>query len=83
MKKQIEINGIGQQKYTLSDWKRDNKIFTHQSWAYDEWLCWNEYENPEEFIAHYSEEPICAAKSEKAAIQAFCEKQNIKQPFWW
>lgn len=83
MKKQIEINGIGQQKYTLSDWKRDNKIFTHHSYAFDEWLCWDEYENHEDFIAHYSEEPICSGKSEKAAIQAFCEQENIKQPFWW
>jgi len=81
---QLGIEGIGQQKATLSDWKKQNGIFTHKSDICEkQWTAWNEIESPCDFLSEYGGEAFGFGATEKAAILDFCEKENIKPPFWW
>ena len=84
---QLEIDGIGQQKYTLAMWKVDHKIFTfhapHMQGRCPTWSCWDEIKCPIEFIGKYGDHNQGFGNTEKEAILDFCEKQNIKPPFWW
>lgn len=81
---QLEIEGIGQQKATLSDWKRDNKIYTWHSPGCDhEWSCWDEIESPHDFGHTYSFDAMGFGNTEKEAILDYCQKEGIAPPFWW
>jgi len=85
---QLELPGIGQQKITLTQWKKQNQIFTHHSphlvehsnWT---WTCWNELENPEEFLSRYGDKAMSFASNEKDAVLCQCAKIGIDKPFWW
>lgn len=85
---QLEIEGIGQQKATLADWKRENDVYTHYS-EYMEcedgpaWSCWDQIESPIEFGEKYSFDAIGVGSTEKEAIIKFCSENEIKLPFWW
>ena len=88
--KQLEINGIGQQKVTLKDWKKQNKIYTHLSNFADDlegqdlkWSCWNEIECPAEFGSKHSFDAMSLASTEKEAIIKHCARNEITPPFWW
>lgn len=84
---QLEIEGIGQQKVTLSMWKKENNIFTHNSPHMPDkktnWSCWDEYECPGDFISSYSDSAMGYGETEKEAILKFCYDNEINPPFWW
>ena len=85
---QLEINGIGQQKATLTDWKKENNIYTHklndETLDHDvQWSCWDEFKCVEEFASDYGYDAIALGKTEKQAILKFCHDNEIKPPFWW
>tara|TARA_Y100001936_G_scaffold248197_1_gene295543 strand:+ start:452 stop:715 length:264 start_codon:yes stop_codon:yes gene_type:complete len=84
---QLEIDGIGQQKMTLSKWKATNDIHTHNSPHMDEprlyWTCWGEIKDPAEFLGKYGDHAFGFGGSEKTAILDFCKKHDIEPPFWW
>lgn len=84
---QLEIEGIGQQKATLSQWKIDNSVFTHHSPHLEgngfTWSCWGESSDPEQFLSKYGDNSFGFGNSEKSAILSFCNKHNIEIPFWW
>ena len=86
--KQLPIPGIGQQKMTLCQWKKDNQIFTHHAPHMVEsgsmsWTCWGGLESPSEFASLHGEQQMAFASSEEDAIQIYCSKHNISLPFWW
>ena len=85
--KQLELEGIGQQLASLSQWKKDNGIYTHHHYCPDEdemeWSCWDEFESPLEFIERYPMDAMGYGKSQKSAIIDFCQKEQIDLPFWW
>ncbi|WP_417550160.1 hypothetical protein [Methylophaga sp.] len=87
MAEQLEIDGIGQQKAKLSDWKKANDIFTHHSPHMDkadlQWTCWSEDNDPGDFLGKHGDDAFGFGSSEKAAIADFCHKHNIERPFWW
>ena len=84
---QLGIEGIGQQKYTLSMWKAEHNIFTHHSPHMPDketnWSCWDEYECPSDFISNYSDSAMGYGETEKDCILNFCQDNEIKPPFWW
>ena len=83
---QLEIDGIGQQRATLSEWKSQNNIFTyHAKFADDhtKWTCWDKIEDPSEFLGKYGDHCFGFGLTEKAAILNFCQKHRVKPPFWW
>lgn len=82
---QLEIDGIGQQKATLKDWKSVNKIYTWNSPRCGDkpWSCWDEIESPGDFGHTYGFEEMGFGSTEKDAIIDYCKKQDIKLPFWW
>lgn len=87
MPQQLEIDGIGQQKAKLSDWKKANNVFTHHSAHVEridmQWTCWDETDDVFIFIEKYGDSAMGFGSSEKAAISDFCQKHNIECPFWW
>jgi len=87
MTKQLAIDGIGQQKVTLDDWKKESGIYTHNAEFTEnegmKWSAWNEYESPIEFLSNYHCEDMGFGKTQKEAILEFCRKEQIKPPFWW
>lgn len=83
---QLELEGIGQQKYTLAMWKKENKIYTHLADHMEDdrrWSCWDEFESPLDFGEKYSYDAMAVAGTEKKAIEKFCDENDIKLPFWW
>ena len=84
---QLELVGIGQQKMTLEQWKKDNNIFTHRHYVPTEdeklWSCWDELESPHDFIDKYGQQAIAMSMTEKQAILDFCFDNEIEIPFWW
>lgn len=84
---QLELDGIGQQLAKLSDWKKENNIFTHNSMVndpeYKNWSCWDEIEGALDFMDKYGYDAIALAHTEKEAIIKFCTDNDIKLPFWW
>lgn len=84
---QLELEGIGQQKATLADWKAGNNIYTFYSenMAGEEcpWSCWDEIESPIDFMEQYGCDSIGVGETEKEAIIEFCMDNEIKLPFWW
>lgn len=87
MSKQLEIDGIGQQKASLADWKKQNKIFTHDAPHMGNdgprWSCWAEIAAPSDFLEIYGQDAFGYGGSEKTAITDFCQKHEIELPFWW
>lgn len=71
--KQLELE-IGQQKTTLSDWKKDNNIFTIDTPCH--WICWNEIEDYEEFLSKYGDAGRYG-DTEKEAIIKFCHEKKL------
>ena len=87
MNNQIGLPGIGQKKMTLSMWKKENNIYTlhlidHEE-VWNSWACWDEIENPLDFMEKYNNMAPGYGKTEKDAILDFCNKEEIKPPFWW
>jgi len=81
---QLEIEGIGQQKATLSDWKKENKIYTYESNGIEKpWSAWGEVEAPWDFGHEYGFDKMGLGNTEKEAIWSFCDKWGIQPPFWW
>ena len=83
---QLELEGIGQQKFTLSMWKKQNGIFTHKSPLYDQshpWTCWDEMESPVDFLDKYGMDSFGYGNTEKEAIEDFCDDNDIELPFFW
>lgn len=85
--RQLDIPGIGQQKAKLSDWKKENKVFTHHAPHMADcnpWCAWNEILSPDDYLNRYGGEAFGYGKSEKSAILDLCDKDDdIKLPFWW
>jgi hypothetical protein len=83
---QLEIEGIGQQKASLSDWKVENNIYTHHAPHMEgnkRWTCWAEIECPAEFLGQHGDHNMGFGETQKAAIQDFCKLHNVAPPFWW
>jgi len=82
---QLSIEGIGQQKATLGDWKKVNKIYTWNSPGCGDhpWTCWDEMESPGDFGDKYGFDAMGFGATEKEAIIEYCEKEEIELPFWW
>ncbi len=82
---QLGIPGIGQQKAKLSDWKKENKIYTHHAPHMEEspWIAWDEFESPHDYDSHYDPDSMGFGKSEKEAITDFCTEHDKALPFWW
>ena len=87
MSNQLEIGGIGYQKVSLSDWKKENDIRTHHAphmkGECPTWSCWDEFESPEDFLSKHGDIWMGFGDSEKEAIMDFCLKCKIELPFWW
>lgn len=85
MGEQLGLVGIGQKKCTLGMWKKENEIFTHHAAHMDspKWTCWDELEDPEDFLSNFGPDYMGYGDSEKEAILDFCEKCKVEIPFWW
>lgn len=82
---QLTIDGIGQQKATLSDWKNQKGVYTHKSdYSMPEpWSAWAHSANPLDLLEKYGDGCFGFGNTEKAAILNLCLIENIEPPFWW
>lgn len=84
---QLEIEGIGQQKATLADWKKDNEIYSHKAWAVlagdCPWSAWANNPDPIDHLGNHGDHWFGHGETEKEAILKLCEIEEIKIPFWW
>jgi len=83
---QLEIDGIGQQKYQLSDWKREHKVFAHHAPHMEEstWSSWHGIDCPSEFLGRYGDSAFGFGMTERECLDDLLEKwPDIPRPFWW
>ncbi len=84
---QLEIAGIGQQIATVSDWKKENDVYTHKSWGLpagdNPWNAWCGNPDAGDHLNNKGEDAFGFGETEKEAILNLCSKEEIKPPFWW
>lgn len=84
---QLSIDGIGQQKATIANWKKENRVYTHFSAMTSSgglpWSSWTENPDPIDELSRYGDSAFGFGNSEKEAIIDVCKKQKIKLPFWY